>query len=89
MSDAIGFLLWVCIEWALILTGKIVVTAASCGCWRGEMLASKESRTASPAGALWFRSGAKTVFTSTGLCFIGVLFYVVLVLGFVGYFATH
>ena len=79
MVEVIALLLWSCIDLVLVLTGKIVVTAASFGQWRGERWRSKESRIHGAAGALCFKRDGQRVFTTTGLLWVGALFYVLLV----------
>ena len=78
MVEVIAWLLWVCIDFVLVFTGKIVVTAASLGQWRGERWRSKESRIHGAAGALCFKRDGQRVFTTTALLLVGVLFYVLL-----------
>lgn len=78
MGEAIGALLWMILEVALVLTGKVVVAVASFGRWRGERLSSTESRIYGPAGALSFKRDGQRVVTANGLLFVGVLFYVLL-----------
>ena len=79
MAEVIAWLLWSSIDLVLVLTGKIVVTAASLGQWRGERWRSKESRIHGAAGALCFKRDGQRVFTTTGLLWVGALFYVLLV----------
>ena len=79
MVEVIGWLLWSSIDLVLVFTGKIVVTAASLGQWRGERWRSKESRIHGAAGALCFKRDGQRVFTTTGLLWVGALFYVLLV----------
>lgn len=87
MSEVIALLLWCCIDFVLIFTGKIVIAIASFGQWRGEKLRSSEGRLYSGAGALWFKRDGQRVITATGLLFIGVLFYVLLALISFWYFS--
>ena len=89
MVEVIAWLLWVCIDFVLIFTGKIVVTAASFGQWRGERWRSKESRIDGAAGALCFKRDGQRVFTTTGLLWVGALFYVLLVVILLWYCAQH
>lgn len=63
----------------LIWTGKVVVSVGSLGQWRGESLSNDEGRTYSAAGSLWFQRDGQLVVTVTGLQWIGVLFYVLLI----------
>ena len=79
MAEVIAWLLWSSIDLVLVFTGKIVVTAASFGQWRGERWRSKESRIHGAAGALCFKRDGQRVFTTTGLLWVGALFYVLLV----------
>lgn len=79
MAEVIAWLLWSSIDLVLVFTGKIVVTAASLGQWRGERWRSKESRIHGAAGALCFKRDGQRVFTTTGLLWVGALFYVLLV----------
>ena len=89
MVEVIAWLLWSCIDLVLVLTGKIVVTAASFGQWRGERWRSKESRIHGAAGALCFKRDGQRVFTTTGLLWVGALFYVLLVVILLWYSAQH
>ena len=89
MVEVIAWLLWSCIDLVLVLTGKIVVTAASFGQWRGERWRSKESRIDGAAGALCFKRDGQRVFTTTGLLWVGALFYVLLVVILLWYCAQH
>ena len=89
MVEVIALLLWSCIDLVLVLTGKIVVTAASFGQWRGERWRSKESRIDGAAGALCFKRDGQRVFTTTGLLWVGALFYVLLVVILLWYSAQH
>jgi len=70
---------WVLVELVLIGTGKAAVTLATLGRWRGEQLSSRESRVHGLAGALSFVRDGQRVVTRTGLLFVGIGFYVVLV----------
>ena len=79
MAEVIAWLLWSSIDLVLVFTGKIVVTAASLGQWRGERWRSKESRIHGAAGALCFKRDGQRVCTTTGLLWVGALFYVLLV----------
>ncbi|MBI1624822.1 hypothetical protein [Comamonas suwonensis] len=89
MVEVIAWLLWSCIDLVLVLTGKIVVTAASFGQWRGERWRSKESRIDGAAGALCFKRDGQRVFTTTGLLWVGALFYVLLVVILLWYSSQH
>ena len=89
MAEVIAWLLWSSIDLVLVLTGKIVVTAASLGQWRGERWRSKESRIHGAAGALCFKRDGQRVFTTTGLLWVGALFYVLLVVILLWYCAQH
>ena len=89
MVEVIAWLLWSCIDLVLVLTGKIVVTAASFGQWRGERWRSKESRIDGAAGALCFKRDGQRVFTTTGLLWVGALFYVLLVVILLWYSAQR
>ena len=89
MAEVIAWLLWSSIDLVLVLTGKIVVTAASLGQWRGERWRSKESRIHGAAGALCFKRDGQRVFTTTGLLWVGALFYVLLVVILLWYSAQH
>jgi hypothetical protein len=60
-------------------TGRAVVYLLSFGRWRGEALTGDEGRVHGAAGALWFRREGRAVFTHTGQFFVGVAFYVALV----------
>ena len=89
MVEVIGWLLWSSIDLVLVFTGKIVVTAASFGQWRGERWSCKESRIYGAAGALCFKRDGQRVFTTTGLLWVGALFYVLLVVILLWYCAQH
>lgn len=89
MVEVIGWLLWSSIDLVLVFTGKVVVTAASFGQWRGERWSSKESRIYGAAGALCFKRDGQRVFTTTGLLWVGALFYVLLVVILLWYFSQH
>jgi hypothetical protein len=60
-------------------TGRLVVWLITFGRWRGELLLEDEGRIYSAAGALSFVRDGQRVITETGLLFIGIAFYVVLV----------
>lgn len=89
MAEVIAWLLWSSIDLVLVFTGKIVVTAASLGQWRGERWRSKESRIHGAAGALCFKRDGQRVFTTTCLLWVGALFYVLLVVILLWYCAQH
>ena len=90
MVEVIAWLLWICIDFVLVFTGKIVVTAASFGQWRGERWSGKESRIYGAAGAFCFKRDGQRVFTTTALLLVGVLFYVLLlVVMLLWYSAQH
>ena len=89
MVEVIAWLLWSSIDLVLVFTGKIVVTAASLSQWRGERWRSKESRIDGAAGALCFKRDGQRVFTTTGLLWVGALFYVLLVVILLWYCAQH
>jgi hypothetical protein len=71
-----------------IQTGRVVVWLVSFGKWRGEPLFGDEGRIYGAAGALSFVRDGKRVITDTGLLFVGVAFYVVLVALIIAVVAT-
>jgi len=71
---------WVLVELVLIGTGKVVVTLATLGRWRGERLSSREGRVHGMAGSLSFVRDGQRVVTRTGLLFVGISAYVLLAL---------
>ena len=89
MAEVIAWLLWSSIDLVLVFTGKIVVTAASLGQWRGERWRSKESRIHGAAGALCFKRDGQRVFTTTCLLWVGALLYVLLVVILLWYWVQH
>jgi len=74
MDEIIGGMLGV----VAIQSGRIVVWLVSFGKWRGEPLFGDEGRIYGAAGALSFVRDGRRVITETGLLFVGVAFYVVL-----------
>ena len=89
MVEVIFWLLWSCIDLVLVFTGKIVVTAASFGQWRGERWSRNESRIHGAAGALCFKRDGQRVLTTTALLLVGALFYVLLVVILLWYSSQH
>ena len=87
MGEAIAALLWMGAELVLVFTGRCIVAAASLGRWRAEQLRSNANRIHGPAGALWFERDGQRVVTVTGLLFVGILFYVLIALVLVWWFA--
>lgn len=75
MEDLISLLLWFFVDVLLIRTGRVVVTVASGGRWRGEDRARNEARLHGPAGALSFAHRGQRVVTLTGLALAGAAFY--------------
>lgn len=59
-------------------TGRLVVWLITFGRWRGEPLLDDEGRIYGAAGALSFVQDGQRVITDTCLLFIGIAFYVVL-----------
>ena len=59
-------------------TGRLVVWLITFGRWRGEPLLDDEGRIYGAAGALLFVRDGQRVITDTGLLFVGIAFYVVL-----------
>ena len=59
-------------------TGRLVVWLITFGRWRGEPLLDDEGRIYGAAGALSFVRDGQRVITDTGLLFVGIAFYVVL-----------
>jgi hypothetical protein len=80
IGGAIGFL--------LTQTGRVVVYVCSFGRWRGEPILGDEGRIYSAAGSLWFTRDEQVVITHTGQTFIGLAFYLVVILGAIAY-AMH
>jgi hypothetical protein len=75
MDEIIGGVLAV----IAVQTGRVLVWLVSFGKWRGEPLFGEEGRIYGAAGALSFVRDGKRVVTDTGLMFVGVVFYVVLI----------
>ena len=73
MGEAIAALLWMGAELVLVFTGRCIVAAASLGRWRAEQLRST--------------TNGQRVVTVTGLLFVGILFYVLIALVLVWWFA--
>lgn len=71
----------------VIQTGRVVVWLVSFGQWRGEKFFGDEGRRHSAAGALSFILEGRRVVTETGLLFVGITFYVVLLAGIIAYVA--
>ena len=84
MDEIIGAVLGV----IAIQTGRVVVWLVSFGKWRGEPLFGDEGRIYGAAGALSFVRDGKRVITDTGLLFVGVALYVVLVALIIAVVAT-
>lgn len=61
-------------------TGRIVFWVVSFGRWHGEQLLKEEGRTYGSAGALSFVCDGQRVLADTGLLFVGIVFYVALLL---------
>jgi hypothetical protein len=78
MAEIVASLVWGLMELVLAFTGKFVVWVVSLGRWRSESLREDESRVFGAAGALSFVRDGQRVVTTTGLCFAGVAFYVLL-----------
>jgi hypothetical protein len=75
MDELIGLALtFICIQ-----TGRFVVWLVSFGRWRSEAWRGNESQIYGPAGALSFNRDGQRVITNTGLTFVGIVFYVVLI----------
>lgn len=75
MDELIALVLnFICIE-----TGRFVVWLVSFGQWRGERRGGNESQIHGPAGALSFVRDGQRVVTDTGLSFVGIAFYVAMV----------
>ncbi len=68
-------------------TGRGAVWPVSFGRWRGEQLLGDEGRIHGAAGALSFVRDGRRVITDTGLLFVGISFYVVLLLVTISYVA--
>ena len=66
------------LEVVLVFTGAQMVDVLSLGRWRAERQGSDEARTFGAAGALSFRHEGKRVVTTSGLWFVGLLFYAAL-----------
>ena len=79
LSSTVGFL--------VAQTGRAVVWLISLGKWRGEQFNTDEARIYSAAGSLSFIRDGRRVITDTGLLFIGMAFYVLLILGLIASFA--
>jgi hypothetical protein len=87
VEEFFAAILWLVVELVLIGTGRVVIWSISLGRWRSEAFAEKESKIHAPAGALSFTRDGRRVFTSTGLLFAGIGFYVLLVVFFILYAA--
>lgn len=87
-EEGIGSLLASLLELLVVGTGKVVVTVASFGRWRGEKISSNEGRIYSSAGSLWFRREGRVVVAFNGLLFVGIIFYVLLVVSVAIYWAA-
>jgi hypothetical protein len=68
-------------------TGRLVVWLITFGRWRGELLLKDEGRIYGAAGAISFVRDGQRVITDTGLLFIGIAFYVVLLVAVITCFA--
>jgi len=79
MAEFFASFIWGLLELVLALTGKFVVWVLSFGRWRSESLREGESRVFAAAGALSFVRDGQRVITTTGLFFVGLAFYVLLV----------
>ncbi len=75
MDAVIGEILGV----ILVQSGRLVVWLITLGRWRGEPLFGNEGRIYGAAGALSFVRDGQRVITETGLLFIGIASYVVLI----------
>ncbi len=84
MDEIIGGVLGV----VAVQTVRVIVWLVSVGKWRGEPLFGEEGRTYGAAGALTFVREGKRVVTNTGLMFVGVAFYVILVAAVIAFFTT-
>ena len=71
-----------------VQTGRLVVWSVSFGKWRGEQLLGAEGRIYGAAGALSFVRDGKRVITDTGLLFVGVAFYVILLAAAIAFFSV-
>ena len=79
MDELFSLLGWVLVELVLVGTGKAAVTLVTLGRWRGERLSSRESRVHGVAGALSFVREGRRVVTRTGLLFVGITVYALLI----------
>jgi hypothetical protein len=84
MDEIIGGVLGV----VAVQTGRVVVWLVSFGKWRGEPLFGEEGRIYGAAGALSFVRDGRRVITDTGLMFVGVISYVILLAAIVIFYAT-
>ena len=75
MEDLFALLLWLFVDVLLVRTGRVGVTLASGGRWRGEDTARNEARLHGPAGALSFTHQGQRVVTYYGLALAGAAFY--------------
>lgn len=69
----------------LTLTGKLLVPVISLGRWRASPLGTNEECIHSAAGSLWFVRDERLVVTHTGQLFLGVVFYILLVIALLAY----
>lgn len=83
MDEIIGGAVWLLVT----QTGRLVIWVLSFGRWRGEPLFGDEGRIFSAAGSLWFSRNGQVVLTHTGLMFLGIAFYVVVIIGAIAYVA--
>ncbi len=81
MEELFGAVIQVVVYGILVNTGKALVFAGSLGRGRSERVLSNEHRRFPCAGSLWHRVEGQFVITETGLLFLGIAFYVLLVIG--------
>ena len=88
MAEIVAVIVWGLLELILAFTGKFVVWALSFGRWRSESLRENESWVFAAAGALSFVREGQRVITTTGLVFVGLAFYLLLVVLWLVYAAN-
>lgn len=85
MEELLTFAAWLVVELLLIGTGRVLVSLASFGRWRGEELGSREGRVHGKAGALSFKRDGRRVITRVGLLLTGLAFYGTLSVGLIAW----
>lgn len=85
MEELLALASWVVVELLLLGTGRVVVSFASFGRWRGERLGTGEGRIHGMAGALSFKRDGRRVVTRTGLLLVGLAAYAALAVGLIAW----